>query len=253
MKKIIIANWKMNPESREAARALASATDAAASKAASVNVAVAPPFPYLGEVAAALKHASLGAQDVFWEKQGAYTGEVSARQLKDAGASHVIVGHSERRMYLGETDEMIGRKTRAALEEGMTAVVCVGERERDGAQTPSVVASQTRAALAGLKRSMLKRLIIAYEPVWAISTSRNTRGACSPDDMFRARLIIEKTIAGLFGDQASRSVRIIYGGSVDKDNIAAALADGRMDGALVGGASLDPDAFAEILRRAAAV
>lgn len=252
MKKIIIANWKMNPDSGPKARALAEETEREIASVRNADVVIAPPYPFLRDVGPVLVKAALGAQDVFWEEDGAYTGEVSVRQLKDLGVGYVIVGHSERRAVSGETDEMVHKKIRAVLEGGLMAILCVGEAERSGSEIPASVSMQVQSALAGIKKPLLKKLIIAYEPVWAISTSSGSHGSCTPDMIFQARLVIEKTIAGIYYQSVSKTPRIIYGGSVSPDTIASMISAGHMDGALVGSASLNAEAFGKIVRGAAA-
>ena len=249
MKKLIVANWKMNPESPDAAVKLArsSAPNAQIPKYRNIELVVAPPFPFLDAAGRVLEEdVKLGAQDVFWEERGAYTGEVSGRQLKAAGVEYVIIGHSERRMHLGETDEMVQKKVRAALAARLGAILCVGERERQGADIPSVVGDQLAAGLAGTKKDALKNLVIAYEPVWAISTTPGARGPDTPDSAFRARLYIEKVLKNLYGSQAGGNVRIIYGGSVNAGNAASFITEGQMDGLLVGSAALDAKEFGRI-------
>lgn len=263
MKKLIVANWKMNPDSPGRAAALAvkygnigiSIPDWIGDR--NIELVVAPPFPFLIPVGSTLtKGTKLGAQDAFWADAGPYTGEVSWHQLKHLKVEYVIIGHSERRIHLGETDEMIAKKIRAVLENRLAAILCIGERERTGADIPSSVGDQLKAALTGVKKEFLKRLVVAYEPIWAISTMPGSNGPDTPDGAFRARLYIEKIIAGLYGRQAGRNVRIIYGGSIKAANAAAYLAEGRMDGLLVGGVSLDPKEFgriaAEVARAASA-
>lgn len=250
MKKIIIANWKANPENSAKARALAEATERIAADHPAVEVVVAPPSPFLTEVGAVLAKAVLGSQDAWWTG-GPYTGAVSVRQLKSLGVRSVIIGHSERRLYAGETDAMIHKKTAAVLDAGMRAILCVGETDRTDGEMPAMVGEQLRSALAGLKKQLLKRLVIAYEPVWAISTTGGAAGSATPDAAFRARIYIEKTIISLFNTRAARDVRVIYGGSVTPANVASFLSEGNMDGVLVGGQSLDPKKFEEVVRSAA--
>lgn len=250
MKKIIIANWKMNPDSGARAVALARACEEEIVSVKKVDVVIAPPHPFLREVGVSLNKALLGAQDVFWADSGAYTGEVSARQIRDCGAEYVLIGHSERRDSLAETDGMIHKKVKAALEDGMAVVLCVGESERVGGEISPVVGAEVQSALAGIKKTLLKNLIIAYEPVWAISTS-GVGEACTPDMMFRARLAIEKIVADAYDQSVTKMIRIIYGGSVSPQNIAAILSVGHMDGALVGSDSLNAETFGRIVRNAA--
>ena len=257
MRKIIIANWKMSPDSPGRAAALARKIEREISQLQisvlrNTEIIIAPPFPFLMPVGSALKRVKLGAQDVFWEVAGAYTGEVSWRELKNLKAEYVIIGHSERRVYLGETDEMVNKKLRGVLENGLSAILCIGERERAGGDIPSVVGVELESALAGIKKTFLKNLAVAYEPIWAISTNSGNHGPDTPDNAFRARIYIEKILTDLFGRAAARAVRVIYGGSVTAANTAAFMEEGKMDGVLVGGASLDPKRFGAIVRAAAA-
>jgi triosephosphate isomerase len=215
-----------------------------------VEVVICPPATALSAAGHALAGTPLflGGQTMHWEPQGAYTGEVSAPMLVDVGCRFVIVGHSERRLYFGETDEAVGRKVRAAIEHGLTPIVCVGERleERQAGRTDAVIASQVRAALQEAPGGALHRLVIAYEPVWAIGTGQTATGA----EANRVAGLIRRTLAGSGGAAAASAVRILYGGSVKPDNIREFLEQTEIDGALVGGASLDAQAFAAIVRAA---
>lgn len=251
-KLLIIANWKMNPDTADAAVRLAAGSERTRPGSVRADVVVAPPFPFLAPVARILKKSMLGAQDIFWEETGAYTGEVSGRELASLNVRYVIIGHSERRMYLGETDVMVNKKIRAALTHRIVPIVCVGEEERAGTDIPPVVSMQVRAALAGIKKESLKNIVVAYEPVWAISTTHGAR-ADTPESIFRARLAIEKSIADIYDPAAAKKVRIIYGGSVRSDGVGVIITQGHMDGVLVGGASLDAEEFGEIVRRASKV
>ena len=245
-KKIIVGNWKMHPVTLEEARELAKKTAAVALRQKGVGVIVAPPFPFLWAVHDAAPKLTVAAQDIFWEKSGAYTGEISVGQMRACGASYAIIGHSERRMHLGETDVMVGKKVRAALAGGIRPIVCVGEREREGDDIPAMVGEQVRAALAGVKKPECTRLLIAYEPVWAISTNSDGRPD-TPDDCLRATLFIRKIVAELFGHTTARALSILYGGSVRPDNIRGFVDRGGVQGALVGGASIDATVFAELI------
>ena len=246
-KSIIIANWKLNPGTASEARLLFSAVKKGVAGIRNAEVVVCPPFVYLPALSEIRRAASLGAQDCFWEDKGAYTGEVSSSMLKEFGVTHVIVGHSERRNWLGETDEMIARKIKAVLKEKLMPVLCVGERERDSSgDIPVVVEEQICAALSGLKKGEFKNGIIAYEPVWAIGTGRPD----TPDDAARAAIFIRKIVKKVLGKTAGEGVRIIYGGSVNAKNAASfILKDIRgMEGMLVGGASLKADEFVQIVK-----
>jgi len=215
-----------------------------------VEVAVCPPFTALAEVSRALAGSSirLGAQDMHWEAQGAFTGEISPLMLADLGCHYVIIGHSERRQHFGETDEMVARKVQAALAHGLVPIMCIGERleERDAGQTDRVVARQTEVGSAGLESGNAERLVIAYEPVWAIGTGRSASGA----EANRVSALIRRVLAERFEAAAAR-IRILYGGSVTPDNAAEFTRQDEVDGALVGGASLDPQKFLSIVQAAA--
>jgi triosephosphate isomerase len=187
----------------------------------------------------------IGAQDVFWLKEGAYTGEVSAPMLTAVGCRWVIIGHSERRQYFGETDETVFKKTVAALEAGLKPIVCVGERleERESGTTEMVLATQVAGGIGGLTPEQFARIVIAYEPVWAIGTGKTA----TPEIAADAHRFIRSEIRSRFGEDAGAACRILYGGSVKPDNIKGLMAQPEIDGALVGGASLDPASFASIV------
>ncbi|HRQ72663.1 MAG TPA: triose-phosphate isomerase [Phycisphaerales bacterium] len=240
-------NWKMNTD-RASGVALARAVAEAAAGCKGVEIAVFPPFPYLGAIADALhgSRISLGAQDLYYEKSGAFTGEVSAAMLLDCGASAVLTGHSERRHVLGESDDLVNRKTRAALDAGLTCVLCIGETldQRERGETHAVNERQLHAALAGVRPEQTQMLVIAYEPVWAIGTGRNATPADAQDAHARVRAVL----ASVFSPQAAAAMRIIYGGSLKPDNAEALLARPDVDGGLVGGASLSATDFCAIVR-----
>jgi triosephosphate isomerase len=250
MQKLIFGNWKMNLSAAAAAE-LAQAASKLKIDASRVRVAVFPAFPALFGVSAALKGTdiALGGQNCFWEKVGAFTGEVSPTQLKEFGCTHVLVGHSERRQNLGETDEMVNRKLHAALAAGLTPVMCIGETDeaRRRGLWSNVIADQTAKGLAGVEVSGTQNIIIAYEPIWAVGTGR----ACAPEDAREAHAIIMNTVIELFAPSvAKNNFRIIYGGSVDAGNIGSYLSKEGIDGALVGGASQKAGSFAELVAAA---
>jgi len=250
MQKLIFGNWKMNLSADDAV-ALAKAMSAAPIDAGLIKAAVFPSFPALSAVRAALGGSlfSLGAQDCFWEKSGAYTGEVSPSQLRELGCSHVLIGHSERRQNLNETDEMVNRKIRAALDANVTPVMCIGETDdaRRRGLWSNVIADQTAKGLAGIAAAGTQSIIIAYEPVWAVGTGR----ACAPEDAREAHALIMNTLIEAFGPSvAQKNFRIIYGGSVDAVNIGQYLAMDGIDGALVGGASQRSASFAALIAAA---
>lgn len=240
----VVGNWKMHTTVAEA-RALASAITRGALPA-GVEVAVCPPFTALADVARILDGSAveLGAQDMFWETTGAFTGEVSPVMLADLGCRYVIVGHSERRQHFGDTDESVARKARAAFAHTLTPIVCVGERleERDARQTERVVTRQVEAATAGLSAEQLAHVVLAYEPVWAIGTGRAATGP-------EANRVIDliRTVLATHDSAAAARTRILYGGSVTADNVAEFSQQPEIDGALVGGASLDARKFLAII------
>jgi len=212
------------------------------------EVVVAPPFTALAAAfaAAAGSRVAISAQDVYWEKDGAFTGEVSIGMLLDAGCRYTLVGHSERRQFFGETDETVNRKVRAALAGGLQPIVCVGETltERDAGKAADVVRRQVRSGLAELTDSDLSPIIVAYEPVWAIGTGRTA----TPETAAEMHGEIRRTIGEIWGGKAAAATRILYGGSVKRSNIQELMRREDIDGALVGGASLDPASFAAIVK-----
>jgi triosephosphate isomerase len=248
---VIAANWKMHKTHLEAIQAvqklsyLLSREDAER-----VEVVICPPFTALRSVQTLLEADripyALGAQDVHWEDEGAFTGEVSPPMLVALGCTHVIVGHSERRQHFGETDEGVSRKVRAVFARGMTPIACVGEslEERDAGRTEDRVSGQIRAGLAGLTDEQAAAVVVAYEPIWAIGTGRNAE----PTDAGQVIRLIRETLASMYSPQAAREVRVQYGGSVKPGNIRDFMAHPEIDGALVGGASLDPEEFALIVK-----
>jgi triosephosphate isomerase (TIM) len=242
----IAGNWKMNLN-RAAAVALAQAVAKEAARFAAVDIAVCPPSVYLDAVAAALagSKVALGAQNMYDRPNGAFTGEISAAMLCDLGCKYVILGHSERRHILGETDEAINKKVLAALAAGLTPIVCVGETlaEREAGQTPQVIRRQFAGSLAGLSAEQVAGLVIAYEPVWAIGTGK----VASPQQAEAVHLDLRKLIEERYNRQVAEAVRIQYGGSVKPDNAAVLLGQPDIDGALVGGASLEVGQFMGII------
>lgn len=205
------------------------------------------PFPALTAAVETVRGTgiAIGAQNLYWEKQGAFTGEVSAPMIKAAGCSHVLVGHSERRQYFGETDATVLKRTLAALEEGLTPVVCIGETldERESGSTEAVLATQFTDGVGALTPDQFSRIIIAYEPVWAIGTGRTA----TPEIAEEAHRFIRQKVAEKFGAELANGVRILYGGSVKPDNVNSLMSCENIDGGLVGGASLKPEDFAKIV------
>ena len=246
-KPLIAGNWKMfktGPEAKEFTDRLKSLV----SDILDVDVMVAPPFTALAIVAEAAKDSViyLGAQDLFWETEGAYTGQISASMLTAAGCGYVIIGHSERRQFFGETNDTVNRKLKTALKGGLVPVLCVGESEaqRNNEQTFSVVKTQMEEGLDGIDTPGLERLIVAYEPVWAIGTGKTATNEQAQE----VHEFIRKQMEEIGGNSIAKTLRILYGGSVKPENIKGLMAMDDIDGALVGGASLDADTFAGIIR-----
>lgn len=245
-KPLIAGNWKMNKTCAQAvdtARTLVSLLPDVKD----VEVMIAPPFTALAQVAdiIASTPVELGGQDVFWEDHGAYTGQVSASMLVSAGCSYVIIGHSERRQYFGENDEMVNKKVKAAFAGGLAPVVCVGEteEERDGQKTFSVLDKQMDNGLEGLTVEMMANAVIAYEPVWAIGTGKTA----TPPQVQEVHAFLRSFLEQRFGEGISDKARILYGGSVKPGNAAELMELSDVDGALVGGASLDAEIFSKIV------
>ena len=211
------------------------------------EIVICPPFTNLAAAVAAAQgtRIAIGAQNIGWAKEGAFTGEVAGPMLRAAGATHVIVGHSERRQYFAETDETVLKRTQAALEFGLTPIVCVGERleECEAGRTEEVLVSQFQRGIAGLTADQFARIVIAYEPVWAIGTGKTA----TPEIAADAHRTIRAQVRMKFGGAAGDAVRILYGGSVKPDNVKSLMAQPEIDGSLVGGASLDPGSFASIV------
>lgn len=214
-----------------------------------VEIVVAPPFTAIHTAAEAARNSNVGiaAQDLYWEKEGAFTGEVSAAMIKEAGAEYVIIGHSERRRLFHDTDETVNRKTLAALGAGLTPIVCIGEtlEERERGETLAVLDRQIKNGLDGITGDQVAALVIAYEPVWAIGTGRNA----TPDQANEAHAHIRSRLRQWFGGHAADQCHVIYGGSVKPDNAGALVSLPDVDGALVGGASLDVRAFFQIVSK----
>ncbi|HEX6487460.1 MAG TPA: triose-phosphate isomerase [Candidatus Dormibacteraeota bacterium] len=245
-KPLMAANWKMNPVDPGDAADLIRAVVASAAEHPDVDVVVCPPFPWLLGVHELLEgsQVALGGQDCFWEESGAYTGAVSAAMLAQICA-WVIVGHSERRLYFAETDETVAKKAAAALANGLTAIVCVGETllEHEDHETDAVVERQLRAGLAECSADDSPRLVIAYEPIWAIGTGRNAE----PEHAYRTMRVIRSTVAAMIGAGAARRVRVLYGGSTNAGNVESYVGLPNCDGCLVGGASLKADEFGRMI------
>ena len=211
------------------------------------EIVICPPFTNLAAAADAVKgsHIQVGSQNIAWAKDGAFTGEISGTMLRAVGVTHAIIGHSERRQYFGETDETVLKRTIAALEAGLTPIVCVGERleERESGNTETVLVKQFQGGIAGLTEAQFAKIIIAYEPVWAIGTGKTATPEIAADTHRTIRAEVRKQ----FGKEAGDAVRILYGGSVKPDNVKSLMAQPEIDGSLVGGAALEPTSFASIV------
>ena len=252
-KKIVAGNWKMNLD-RAKARELTAAVAARVGEAGGVELVLCPPALYVETVATALHLAggkspsgvALGSQNMHDKASGAFTGEVAPAMLVDLGCQYVILGHSERRTLFGETDAIVNAKTKAALAAGLTPIVCVGEtlEEREGCRTDAVVTTQVRGSLAGLSAADIEKIVVAYEPVWAIGTGK----VATPLQAQEVHALIRSLLAGLASPEVAGKVRIQYGGSVKPDNAADLACQPDIDGALVGGASLKADDFLGIAK-----
>ena len=249
-KKIVAANWKMNMTQAESGRFIESLLlDLGDIR--EVDVVIVPPFTAIAKVMAALGQAQnikVGAQNMHWERNGAFTGEISTAQLRDLFVRYVILGHSERRALFGETDEIVNKKVRAAHEANLRPIVCIGEtlQQRDDDLVEKVLSTQLRGSLAGIAPKELQETIVAYEPVWAIGTGRNA----TPAQAQEAHAFIRKVLGEMSDDTTADRMRVQYGGSVKPDNARELMHQPDIDGALVGGASLDPRSFAQIVNAA---
>ena len=247
---LIAGNWKMHKTAEDATTLVQALRPLVEELCAEADVVVCPTFTSIQAVAGALDGSpiGLGAQDMHWEDEGAYTGEVSAAMLLTSGCSHVILGHSERRQFFAETDVSINRKLVAALAAGLKPIVCVGETldQREAGDMESVILGQVEAALSGIPSEDVLRIALAYEPVWAIGTGRTA----SPAQAEEVHLLIRQSLQRKFGDEVAAGVRIQYGGSVRADNAAELFGQDNIDGGLIGGAALDAESFAAIVKAA---
>jgi triosephosphate isomerase len=245
-KKIIAGNWKMNktiPEAMDLIQKLIPLVK----KVVDVEIVVCPPFVCLSDVSRLLKNTNicLGAQDLHWEKKGAFTGKISGSMLKSAGADYVIIGHSEQRTYFGETNESVNKKLLSALTEGLKPIVCVGEtlQERESNKTESIVRSHIEGAFKGLSKIQAQQCVIAYEPVWAIGTGKTA----TDDQAQEVHAYIRSLLRDLYDGELAQSVRIQYGGSMKPENAKSLMSREDIDGGLIGGASLEAEAFYKIV------
>jgi len=246
-RRVIAGNWKMCKTIAET-RAYFSAFLPQVAGSRNSDVVIAPPFTALSAAVDATRNTNvaISAQDVYWEKEGAFTGEISTRMLTETGCRYVIIGHSERRQFFGETDETVARKTKSALVAGLTPIVCIGESlaDREAGRTEHICRTQFRGSVGALTPEEFSRILIAYEPVWAIGTGRTA----TPEIAAAVHQFIRRCAAGQFSASHASALRVLYGGSVKPDNIQGLMAQEELDGALVGGASLDPKSFAKIVK-----
>ncbi len=249
-KLFIAGNWKMNKTASEAAEDVSKFIDLALGVAGKINIALCPPFTALDRVSLILENTGveLGAQNLSEVESGAYTGEVSAAMLRDLNVKYVIVGHSERRQYFGETDEVVSLKANRALQSGLLPIICIGEtlEEREANKTFEVIQAQMKGSFAGISKEDMLKTTIAYEPIWAIGTGKTA----TPEQAQEVHAFIRKIISETYGAKTAAHVIIQYGGSVKAANSGELMAMPDIDGALVGGASLDPVGFAELIKNA---
>jgi triosephosphate isomerase len=246
MKPLIVANWKMNPTSQKEAKELFDSLKRGLRNIKKTEVVVCPPFVYLLNLKSKILNLKLGAQDCFWELGGAFTGEISPSMLKDLGVKYVIIGHSERRKILQETDEMIAKKLKAVLKLKLCPIFCVGEtqKEREKGETFKTLEREIKNGLKKIPKSQIEKIVIAYEPIWAIGT----KNPCRADDALTCALFIRKVISRISYKKTARKIRILYGGSVDSQNAKDYLKNQQINGLLVGGASLNPKEFLKIVK-----
>ncbi len=249
-KKVVAANWKMNMLQAEAA-AFVETFQRELGDSSEVEAVLVPPFTALAKTSEALhnsKNIKLGAQNMYWEKSGAFTGEISAAMLRDLFVRYVVLGHSERRQLLGETDEIVNRKVRAAHEASLKPIVCIGEtlEQREAGEVEKILSGQLRGSLAEVGVKELQETVIAYEPVWAIGTGKTA----TAEQAQEAHAFIRQTLQSIADESVADKIRIQYGGSVKPDNARTLMSQPDIDGALVGGASLDPRSFAQIVKGA---
>ena len=246
---VIAGNWKMNKTAAEAIE-FVEAFKPLVSDASDVEIVVCPVFTALSATVEAAKGSNIGvgAQNIHWEESGAFTGEISAAMLKEIGVEYVIIGHSERRQYFGETDETVNKRLKAALAANLIPMVCVGEllEERESGKTESVIDTQVKGAFDGISASDAELTIVAYEPVWAIGTGKTA----TPEMAEETHAYIRKVLSDIYSTETAEKIRIQYGGSMKPGNSAELIAQPDIDGGLVGGAALKPDSFAELIKNA---
>lgn len=246
MKPLIVANWKCNPTTRKEAEKLFNLIQDGVKGIKNVEIVICPPLVYLAILKSQNSNIKIGAQDSFWEKCGAFTGGASPVMLKDLGCQYVILGHSERRIYFGDTDEIINKKIKAATSEGLIPVFCIGETEteRKRGETEKILETQIKKGLSGISKEEMRYIVVAYEPVWAIGTGN----PCSPEDTKKSVLFIQKVITELYPDIKIDNLKILYGGSMNSQNAEDYFAKSLIQGFIIGGASLKPEEFIKIVK-----
>jgi triosephosphate isomerase len=246
-RRVIAGNWKMY-KTQSDTRAFFVGFNPLVAGIHDCDIVIAPPFTNISVAVEATKgtHIAISAQDVYWEKEGAFTGQISTSMLVEAGCKYTIIGHSERRQFFGETNETVFKKTKAALAAGLTPIVCIGEMiaDREANRTDDVCKAQFTGSVGALTPEEFSRILIAYEPVWAIGTGRTA----TPEIAAAVHKFVRNCAAGQFSSSHASALRILYGGSVKPDNIKGLMAQEELDGALVGGASLDPKSFASLVK-----
>lgn len=249
MKPLIVANWKMNPSTLAEAKKLFDLVRKGIKNVKNSEVVICPPFVYLANLQLTTYNLKLGAQDCFWEGKGAFTGEISPSMLKNIGIKYVIIGHSERKKYQEETDEMINKKLKALLGAGLKPILCVGSKDRNQKKEFKEIKIQLKNALSGIKKPNPENIIITYEPVWAISTTKGRKIATSKK-VKEGASFIRNILIELFDKNFVHKIKIIYGGSVDSKNVRGFLKEAQMAGVLVGAASLNPQEFIKAVKNA---
>lgn len=251
MKSLIIANWKCNPESLEKAKLMFNSIQRLSKKSRKTEVVICPPFIYLSSFNLKFAGFKLGAQNCFWEQAGAFTGEISAKMLKNIGCKYILIGHSERRKNLNESNSQINKKLKSAIKVKICPILCIGEtlEQKKQGKMKQVLQSQLTLGLKGVSRKEIEKskISIAYEPVWALSTTANKK-KCSPEEAHIMNLVLRKILVQKYGKTVAHKIRILYGGSVDSKNVRGFIYEAKMDGVLVGKASLSPQEFIEIIK-----
>lgn len=246
MKYLIIANWKCNPSNQKEAAVLFNSYKTQMKSCSNIDLVVCPPFPYIVQLKEKIKNIYLGAQDCFY-KEGAFTGEVSVSMIKSIGVDYVILGHSERRNIFNESNEEINNKIKSVLDNKMIPILCIGEnlKQREEGETFEVIKGQIGEGLDKISKDKIKNIILAYEPIWAIGTGKFAEA----EKIQEVKIFIKKLINNKYGAKTSEAIKIVYGGSVDSNNISLYLSESQMDGVLVGGASIKKQEFLKMLKK----